>query len=350
VVLEPMKKRNRYSKTNDYSTRAKDNITNVDHLQDNDYIVDVSATSIVDDKFLLPERAESVVFIPNLDGSDDAIIKSSAGKTCKSVSNDYKQKMEMKQRKRDNVQDLDKAPRKRKRRPNKRYVKPHASPLEISIKKNSKFWKDKLAEGYDYALGIHDSDNSYDRWKKEGEEEARNFHDFADLWGLKKLEADTGKKRKQTKTALKKGSSRVATDDNPPWRNRASLLTLFFGRTPSGDRIEAKDLLERGLGARICTNTLRSVAATSLAVASYLSSWASCRNAIPQSFVVFTLITSALTAPKKKRLLVLFLVLVALRTFAEAIHGYKYGDQDWEFGGSDDDDAVDDDDVKENEL
>jgi hypothetical protein len=58
--------------------------------------------------------------------------------------------------------------------------------------------------------------------------------------------------------------------------------------------------------------------------------WASCRGSIPQPIVVFSLFASLLSAPRKKRWMIVGVTLIALRTCAEMIHGYMYGHDDWE--------------------
>ena len=64
---------------------------------------------------------------------------------------------------------------------------------------------------------------------------------------------------------------------------------------------------------------------TALAILSYVGRWASCRGALPQPLVIFVLAASAVSAPRKKRMLTVGFTLLAIRTVAEALHGYVHG-------------------------
>ncbi len=79
-----------------------------------------------------------------------------------------------------------------------------------------------------------------------------------------------------------------------------------------------------------CTLFFKSAFQSSIALLSYLCRWASCRGALPQPIIVFVLAASALSAPRRRRLLTVGFTLIALRTLAEAAHGYMYGNEDWE--------------------
>ena len=79
---------------------------------------------------------------------------------------------------------------------------------------------------------------------------------------------------------------------------------------------------------------------------------------MPQPIVVFFLFAAAISAPSKRRFTTVGVTLVALRTAAEALHGYIYGNEDWDDDrmyiddGHDDfdDDCDDDDDDDEEEC
>ncbi len=58
--------------------------------------------------------------------------------------------------------------------------------------------------------------------------------------------------------------------------------------------------------------------------------WASCRGSLPQPIVAFSLFASLFSAPKKKRWMIAGMTLMILRTCAEMIHGYKYGNERWD--------------------
>ena len=51
---------------------------------------------------------------------------------------------------------------------------------------------------------------------------------------------------------------------------------------------------------------------------------------MPQPIVVFVLAASAISAPRRRKLMTVTLALVATRTLAEALHGYVHGNEDWE--------------------
>jgi hypothetical protein len=88
--------------------------------------------------------------------------------------------------------------------------------------------------------------------------------------------------------------------------------------------------------------TLRSAFKASVSGASYLCEWASVRGALPQPLVVFSVITAALsTRARQGRLTTVIVMLLALHTLGEVIHGYQFGDKD---GWDDDDDDVEEED------
>lgn len=76
--------------------------------------------------------------------------------------------------------------------------------------------------------------------------------------------------------------------------------------------------------------TLQSI----LLVSTYVFRWASVRGAVPQPIVVIGVAASFLSARPGYRLRTVLVALVALRTAGEVIHGYAYGDEDWEAGSS----------------
>lgn len=86
-------------------------------------------------------------------------------------------------------------------------------------------------------------------------------------------------------------------------------------------------LFERDMSVSL---VLTSAFKTTLALVSYCCRWASCRGSVPQPVVVFVLAASAVCAPRRKRLMTIALTLVAMRTLAEALHGYVQGNEDWE--------------------
>ncbi len=74
-----------------------------------------------------------------------------------------------------------------------------------------------------------------------------------------------------------------------------------------------------------------------LLVATYICRWASVRGAIPQPIVVIGVISGLISARPGYRLRTVLIALISLRTVGELIHGYAYGDSDWEEAGKDED-------------
>ena len=72
-----------------------------------------------------------------------------------------------------------------------------------------------------------------------------------------------------------------------------------------------------------------------LLVSTYICRWASVRGAIPQPIVVIGVISGFISARPGYRLRTVLIALVSLRTVGELIHGYAYGDSDWEEGDED---------------
>jgi len=179
-------------------------------------------------------------------------------------------------------------------------------------KHKRRYWKDKLAEGVDYALGVHDPSGNYTSWSRKLEEDERNEASFARDWGMKPRQL------------------RKRMGDPSYWDDPGSLVGLLFGRTADGERIAWEDIFRRDVGVNICTSTIRSAFKMGFIFFGSIAKWASCRGALPQPIVVFALSTAALSAPRRKRRLTVLLTLLALRTIAEALHGYIYGNEDWE--------------------
>ena len=177
-----------------------------------------------------------------------------------------------------------------------------------------RYWRDRLTERVDYALGVHEDGKYYRSWQDQLEREKsqeRGNDAVSIFYGRQKK--DRGPKRP------------VAF-----WEEDGSLMSLFFGRTPDGKTLSLSKLFERENSVNICTTIFKSSFKTFLAIFSYLCRWASCRGALPQPIVVFLLAASALSAPKRRRLMTMGITLIALRTLAEIIHGYIYGNEDWE--------------------
>lgn len=177
-----------------------------------------------------------------------------------------------------------------------------------------RYWRDRLTEKVDYALGVHEDGKYYKSWQDQLElEKARGV-------GSDAVSIFYGRQRKH----------RGPKKSVPFWEEDGSLMSLFFGRTPEGRTLTLSKLFERENSVNICTTIFKSSFQTALAILSYLCRWASCRGALPQPIVVFFLAAAAVSAPKRRRLMTVSISLVALRTLAEAIHGYMYGNENWE--------------------
>jgi hypothetical protein len=80
----------------------------------------------------------------------------------------------------------------------------------------------------------------------------------------------------------------------------------------------------------LLTNFFQSALKALLMVATYICRWASVRGAVPQPIVVMGVTSAFLCARPRKRLWAVSLALIAMRTIGELIHGYVYGDENWE--------------------
>ena len=78
------------------------------------------------------------------------------------------------------------------------------------------------------------------------------------------------------------------------------------------------------------TTFFNSALRSCLLIATYVCRWASVRGAIPQPIVIMGVVASFLSARPRYRLRTVLVALVVLRTAGELIHGYAYGDTDWE--------------------
>jgi hypothetical protein len=93
-------------------------------------------------------------------------------------------------------------------------------------KRKPRYWKDRLAEQVDYALGIHEDGKYYNSWEKHLEREQRDGPEIeTDYW-----HPFPSRKRKKPS---KKGVSRRF----PLWEEEGNLVSLLFGRTPSGGKL-----------------------------------------------------------------------------------------------------------------
>jgi len=169
-------------------------------------------------------------------------------------------------------------------------------------KSRSKHWKDRMEERFDRLLGIHnindDDPTFYQRWQRL--EDAENER--------------VGSSGRWRNTAVK-------YDSNKPIWQQASLSTLFTGRTPDGDSLDAIDEWDR----RQNGSLLRVLSISSkvvLLAASYLCRWTSVRGALPQPIVAFSIGTALVSS--RKRLRALVVTVLVLRAIGEFMQGSVY--------------------------
>lgn len=176
----------------------------------------------------------------------------------------------------------------------------------------ARYWKDRLEEQFDYALGLHDDSQYYNNWEEELKREKKGKRT---------------KPHRQTNRS-KKGHSR-SNGDVPVWEEEGNLVSLLFGRRPSGGQLSLERFMDIKLGSKfLLINIVRSFFKGTLMVASYTCRWASVRGALPQPIVVMGLTTAALCARPKQKLSMVILTLLALRTVGELLHGYV--NEGWE--------------------
>lgn len=88
-----------------------------------------------------------------------------------------------------------------------------------------RYWKDRLAEQIDYALGIHEDGKYYNSWEKHWDHEQRKGNG-TDYW-------HPFQSQKRQTPPKRRAKHRV-----PLWEEEGNLVSLLFGRTPSGGKLE----------------------------------------------------------------------------------------------------------------
>jgi hypothetical protein len=92
-----------------------------------------------------------------------------------------------------------------------------------TIKKpGKKYWKDRLAESFDYLLGLHEDGAYYNSWQKQLD------LDRQDEGGYDSLSVAQGRAPK---------NKRKPHHNKPFWEEEGSLISLLFGRTQSGNSL-----------------------------------------------------------------------------------------------------------------
>ena len=91
-----------------------------------------------------------------------------------------------------------------------------------------KYWKDRLAEQVDYALGIHEDGAYYNSWEKQLEKDQERIdREGPQFWESK----DVSPRRRRTSS---KGNVKY---NSPFWEEDGSILAFILGRTKSGDKL-----------------------------------------------------------------------------------------------------------------
>jgi hypothetical protein len=203
---------------------------------------------------------------------------------------------------------------------NARDDKKSRQPKSVS---KARYWKDRIEEQLDYALGLHDDSEPYTSW-----EEIK--------MGKQGIESGPKRHGKQSRSGKKRTNG-----DIPVWEEEGNMVSLLFGRRPSGGQLALERFMDQELGSKFLLVTFfRSVAKGILTLSSYTCRWASVKGALPQPIVVLGAITAALCARPRHRLSTVFLTLLAMRTVGELLHGYvNNGWDEMDYSETDDEDG-----------
>ena len=99
---------------------------------------------------------------------------------------------------------------------------------DSSKKRKPRYWKDRLAEHVDYALGIHEDGKYYNSWETQlEEEEARREREGPQFW-----ERNNPSSRKRQSS-----SNRRAKYSAPLWEEDGNIVSFILGRTKSGEKL-----------------------------------------------------------------------------------------------------------------
>lgn len=98
-------------------------------------------------------------------------------------------------------------------------------------KQKPRYWKDRLAEQVDYALGIHEDGEYYNSWEKQLDEEQRRIERHGpEFW-----ESRTPKGRRRRPSAKNEVKYK-----RPLWEEDGSLISLVLGRTKRGGQLQVE--------------------------------------------------------------------------------------------------------------
>lgn len=100
-----------------------------------------------------------------------------------------------------------------------------------------RYWKDRLAEQVDYALGIHEDGKYYNSWEKQLDEEQRiRDRDGPQFW---ESNSSPRKRRPQAKGKVKY--------KRPLWEEDGSIVSMVLGRTKRGGKLEVDVSIQRDI-------------------------------------------------------------------------------------------------------
>jgi hypothetical protein len=100
-----------------------------------------------------------------------------------------------------------------------------------------RYWKDRLAEQVDYALGIHEDGKYYNSWEKQLDEEQR----IRDRDGPKFWESNSSPRKRRPPA---KGRVKYK---RPLWEEDGSIVSMILGRTKRGGKLEVDVSIQRDL-------------------------------------------------------------------------------------------------------
>ena len=197
------------------------------------------------------------------------------------------------------------------------------NPQQQKSVSKARYWKDRIEEQLDYALGLHDDSEPYTSW-----EEMK--------MGKQGMRSDPKRQGKKSRSGKKR-----TVRDKPVWEEEGNMVSLLFGRRPTGGQLAFERFMDQELGSKFLLITLfRSVSKGILTVSSYTCRWASVKGALPQPIVVLGAITAALCARPRHRLSTVVLTLLAMRTVGELLHGYVHnGWDEMDYSETDDEDG-----------
>jgi len=204
-------------------------------------------------------------------------------------------------------------------------------------KHHRRYWRDRLSQRFDKLLGLHESSKYYNSWQTQLENMEHNHPTTNTRTKRKSVNAFDIARGVPLETHNQIHKRRNMEEDDffktPFWEQDGSVMNLLFGRRRNGrGKVTIKDLLQKSdkHHNNIVTTLLQSLIRSMVILTAYTCKWASVRGALPQPIVVLGISTAALCAPKRKRILTIIMTLVSLRTLGEALHGYVYGNEDWE--------------------